>query len=53
VSLGQGLAVPDSGGGRPAAVATTIVPAYRILTVWLPLVPGALTLGALVRLKVI
>ncbi|MFF8905216.1 lysylphosphatidylglycerol synthase transmembrane domain-containing protein [Streptomyces olivaceoviridis] len=39
--------------GGPAAVATAVVLAYRILTVWLPLVPGALTLGALVRLKVI
>ncbi|POX60954.1 TIGR00374 family protein [Streptomyces sp. Ru62] len=39
--------------GGPAAVATAVVLAYRIITVWLPLVPGALTLGALVRLKVI
>lgn len=39
--------------GGPAAVATAVVLAFRIITVWLPLVPGALTLGALVRLKVI
>ncbi|WP_225825536.1 lysylphosphatidylglycerol synthase transmembrane domain-containing protein [Streptomyces naphthomycinicus] len=39
--------------GGPAAVATAVVLAYRIITVWVPLVPGALTLGALVRLKVI
>ncbi|MFC9930769.1 YbhN family protein [Streptomyces sp. NPDC127190] len=39
--------------GGPVAVATAVVLAYRIITVWLPLVPGALTLGALVRLKVI
>ncbi|WP_078947984.1 lysylphosphatidylglycerol synthase transmembrane domain-containing protein [Streptomyces griseus] len=39
--------------GGPAAVATAVVLAYRIITVWLPLVPGALTLGALVRWKVI
>ncbi|WP_225810449.1 lysylphosphatidylglycerol synthase transmembrane domain-containing protein [Streptomyces spinosus] len=39
--------------GGEAAVATAVVLAYRIITVWLPLVPGALTLGALVRLKVI
>ncbi|MER6686968.1 lysylphosphatidylglycerol synthase transmembrane domain-containing protein [Streptomyces olivaceoviridis] len=39
--------------GGPAAVATAVVLAYRIITVWLPLVPGALALGALVRLKVI
>ncbi|MEU7413022.1 lysylphosphatidylglycerol synthase transmembrane domain-containing protein [Streptomyces sp. NPDC042638] len=39
--------------GGPAAVATAVVLAYRVITVWVPLVPGALTLGALVRLKVI
>ncbi|TWV58751.1 flippase-like domain-containing protein [Streptomyces misionensis] len=39
--------------GGPAAPATAVVLAYRIITVWLPLLPGALTLGALVRLKVI
>ncbi|WP_369393669.1 YbhN family protein [Streptomyces sp. CG1] len=39
--------------GSPAAVATAVVLAYRIITVWVPLVPGALTLGALVRFKVI
>ncbi|QTE02371.1 lysylphosphatidylglycerol synthase transmembrane domain-containing protein [Streptomyces cyanogenus] len=39
--------------GGPAAVATAVVLAYRLITVWLPLLPGALTLGALVRLKVI
>jgi uncharacterized membrane protein YbhN (UPF0104 family) len=27
--------------------------AYRIITVWLPLLPGALVLGALVRWKVV
>ncbi len=45
------LALVATGG--PAAVATAVVLAYRIITVWLPLLPGALTLGALVRLKVI
>ncbi|MDH6629155.1 uncharacterized membrane protein YbhN (UPF0104 family) [Streptomyces sp. LBL] len=39
--------------GGPAVVATAVVLAFRIITVWLPLVPGALTLGALVRMKVI
>ncbi|AOR30623.1 hypothetical protein BFF78_05790 [Streptomyces fodineus] len=39
--------------GGPAAVATAVVLAYRIITVWVPLLPGALTLGALVRFKVI
>ncbi|MFG3200396.1 YbhN family protein [Streptomyces sp. NPDC048192] len=39
--------------GGPAAVATAVVLAYRIITVWVPLLPGALTLGALLRFKVI
>ncbi|MGW5283056.1 lysylphosphatidylglycerol synthase transmembrane domain-containing protein [Streptomyces collinus] len=39
--------------GGPAAVATAVVLAYRVITVWVPLLPGALALGALVRLKVI
>ncbi|MFC9279814.1 YbhN family protein [Streptomyces collinus] len=39
--------------GGPAAVATAVVLAFRVITVWVPLLPGALTLGALVRLKVI
>jgi uncharacterized membrane protein YbhN (UPF0104 family) len=34
-------------------VATSVVLAYRIITVGLPLLPGALSLGALVRLRVI
>ncbi|MGN5381458.1 lysylphosphatidylglycerol synthase transmembrane domain-containing protein [Streptomyces lasalocidi] len=45
------LALVAAGG--PVAVATAVVLAYRIITVWVPLVPGALTLGALVRFKVI
>lgn len=39
--------------GAPVTVATAVVLAFRIITVWVPLLPGALTLGALVRLKVI
>ncbi|GAA3180471.1 lysylphosphatidylglycerol synthase domain-containing protein [Streptomyces virens] len=39
--------------GGPAAAATAVVLVFRVITVWLPLLPGALTLGALVRLKVI
>ncbi|MFJ4624695.1 hypothetical protein [Streptomyces sp. NPDC088812] len=43
--------------GGPAPVVTAVVLAYRIITLWLPLPlplpPGAVTLGALVRLKVI
>ncbi|MGW5235496.1 lysylphosphatidylglycerol synthase transmembrane domain-containing protein [Streptomyces nodosus] len=47
------LVVTLVAAGGPVAVATAVVLAYRIITVWLPLLPGALTLGALVRLKVI
>ncbi|GGS31576.1 membrane protein [Streptomyces griseoviridis] len=43
--LGRGGAGRGAGGGGPAAVATAVVLAYRIITVWLPLLPGALTLG--------
>ncbi|MET9758903.1 lysylphosphatidylglycerol synthase transmembrane domain-containing protein [Streptomyces sp. NPDC006372] len=39
--------------GGPAAVATAVVLAFRVVTVWLPLLPGAVTLATLVRLKVI
>ncbi|MFJ4782169.1 YbhN family protein [Streptomyces sp. NPDC088794] len=52
-SVEAALIVALVAAGGPAAVATAVVLAYRIITVWLPLLPGALTLGALVRLKVI
>lgn len=39
--------------GGAAAVATAVVLVFRLITVWLPLLPGAVTLAALVRLKVI
>lgn len=52
-SVDAALIVALVAAGGPAAVATAVVLAYRIITVWLPLLPGALTLGALVRLKVI
>ncbi|MET7473561.1 lysylphosphatidylglycerol synthase transmembrane domain-containing protein [Streptomyces sp. NPDC005648] len=52
-SVEAALIVALVAAGGPVAVATAVVLAYRIITVWLPLVPGALTLGALVRLKVI
>ncbi|MEU1552459.1 lysylphosphatidylglycerol synthase transmembrane domain-containing protein [Streptomyces scabiei] len=47
------LVVALVAAGGPVAVATAVVLAFRIITVWLPLLPGALTLGVLVRLKVI
>ncbi|WP_033526555.1 lysylphosphatidylglycerol synthase transmembrane domain-containing protein [Streptomyces galbus] len=39
--------------GAPATLATTTVIGYRVLTVWLPLLPGMLVLSALVRAKVL
>ena len=52
-SVEAALVVALVAAGGPAAVATAVVLAFRVITVWLPLVPGAVTLGALVRLKVI
>ncbi|MBQ1090026.1 lysylphosphatidylglycerol synthase transmembrane domain-containing protein [Streptomyces sp. B93] len=52
-SVEAALIVALVAAGAPVTVATAVVLAYRIITVWLPLLPGALTLGALVRLKVI
>ncbi|MEU0442038.1 lysylphosphatidylglycerol synthase domain-containing protein [Streptomyces sp. NPDC006186] len=52
-SVEAALVVALVAAGGPAAVATAVVLAYRIITVWLPLVPGALTLAALVRMRVI
>ncbi|MFD9000260.1 YbhN family protein [Streptomyces sp. NPDC059582] len=52
-SVEAALIVALVAAGGPVALATAVVLAYRIITVWLPLLPGALTLGALVRLKVI
>ncbi|RKN37089.1 lysylphosphatidylglycerol synthase transmembrane domain-containing protein [Streptomyces hoynatensis] len=39
--------------GAPVGAATSTVLAYRTVTVWLPLLPGALLLGALVRRRVV
>ncbi|MEU6494331.1 lysylphosphatidylglycerol synthase transmembrane domain-containing protein [Streptomyces sp. NPDC046984] len=39
--------------GTPMGLATTTVIGYRVLTVWLPLLPGALVLAALVQRKVL
>ncbi|MEW2300494.1 lysylphosphatidylglycerol synthase transmembrane domain-containing protein [Streptomyces sp. NPDC006655] len=52
-SVEAALIVALVAAGGPVAVVTAVVLAYRIITVWVPLLPGALTLGALVRLKVI
>ncbi|WP_374215337.1 lysylphosphatidylglycerol synthase transmembrane domain-containing protein [Streptomyces sp. NEAU-Y11] len=39
--------------GAQIEAATSAVLAYRFITVWLPLVPGALVLAALVRAKIV
>lgn len=52
-SVEAALVVALVAAGGPVALATAVVLAYRIITVWVPLLPGALTLGALVRWKVI
>jgi uncharacterized protein (TIRG00374 family) len=52
-SVEAALTVALVAAGGPVAVATAVVLAYRVITVWLPLLPGAVTLGVLVRWKVI
>lgn len=52
-SVDAGLVIALVTTGVSIAVATSVVLGYRIITVWLPLVPGALVLGVLVRSKVI
>jgi uncharacterized membrane protein YbhN (UPF0104 family) len=39
--------------GAPMGLATATVIGYRVLTVWLPLLPGVLVLSALVHRKVL
>ncbi|MFI9155328.1 YbhN family protein [Streptomyces sp. NPDC053367] len=48
-SLDAVLALALTAAGTPAGAAATAVLGYRILTVWLPLIPGLLVLGWLVR----
>jgi putative heme transporter len=52
-SVEAALTVALVAAGGPVAVATAVVLAYRVITVWLPMLPGAVTLGVLVRWKVI
>ncbi|MFE4667125.1 YbhN family protein [Streptomyces sp. NPDC056716] len=39
--------------GAPVGLATATVIGYRVMTVWIPLIPGALVLSALVQRKVL
>lgn len=50
-SLDAALALALTSAGTPAAAAASAVLGYRLLTVWLPLLPGLLVLGMLVRRK--
>ncbi|MFI5683233.1 lysylphosphatidylglycerol synthase domain-containing protein [Streptomyces sp. NPDC051636] len=50
-SLDAALGLALTASGAPAAAAASVVLGYRLLTVWLPLVPGLLVLGALTRRK--
>ena len=50
-SLDAALAWTLTAAGAPAAASVSVVIGYRLLTVWLPLVPGLLVLVGLVRRK--
>lgn len=52
-SVDAALAVALVAAGSSTTAAASAVLGYRIITVWLPLVPAALTLGVLVRRKVL
>ncbi|KUL21199.1 lysylphosphatidylglycerol synthase transmembrane domain-containing protein [Streptomyces regalis] len=48
-SFDAALALTLTAGGAPATAAASAVLGYRLLTVWLPLIPGLVVLGVLVR----
>ncbi|MER6121685.1 lysylphosphatidylglycerol synthase transmembrane domain-containing protein [Streptomyces sp. NPDC001795] len=50
-SLDAALALALTLAGAPGSAAASVVLGYRLLTVWLPLVPGLVVLGMLVRRK--
>jgi uncharacterized membrane protein YbhN (UPF0104 family) len=52
-SLDAALALALTLAGAPGSAAASAVLGYRLLTVWLPLVPGLVTLGVLVRRAVL
>ncbi|MFC7217478.1 YbhN family protein [Streptomyces polyrhachis] len=52
-SVDAALVVTLAAAGAPLALATGTTVGFRIITVWLPLLPGALVLTALVRRKVL
>jgi len=52
-SLDAALALALTLAGAPGSAAASAVLGYRLLTVWLPLLPGLLALGLLVRRRVL
>jgi uncharacterized membrane protein YbhN (UPF0104 family) len=52
-SVDAALALALVAAGSPTATAASAVLGFRIVTVWLPLVPAALALSALIRRKVL
>ncbi|WP_223863193.1 MULTISPECIES: lysylphosphatidylglycerol synthase transmembrane domain-containing protein [unclassified Streptomyces] len=52
-SVDAALVIALVAAGAPVESATSTVLAYRFITVWLPLIPGALVLGGLVRSKIV
>ncbi|MEU4892771.1 lysylphosphatidylglycerol synthase transmembrane domain-containing protein [Streptomyces sp. NPDC044780] len=52
-SVDAALVIALVAAGAAVDSATSAVLAYRFITVWLPLIPGALVLGGLVRSKII
>ncbi|MFF3904819.1 lysylphosphatidylglycerol synthase domain-containing protein [Streptomyces sp. NPDC001848] len=51
--LDAALALALSLSGAPGTATASVVLGYRLLTVWLPLLPGLLVLGLLVRRRVL
>jgi uncharacterized membrane protein YbhN (UPF0104 family) len=52
-SLDAALALALTLAGAPGGAAASTVLGYRLLTVWLPLLPGLVALGALIRRRVL
>ncbi|NUS15026.1 MAG: TIGR00374 family protein, partial [Streptomyces sp.] len=48
-SLDAALAFALTASGAPGTAAASAVLGYRLLTVWLPLIPGLMVLAVLVR----
>ncbi|MFE9763774.1 lysylphosphatidylglycerol synthase domain-containing protein [Streptomyces sp. NPDC005808] len=52
-ALDAALALALTLAGAPGSAAASAVLGYRLLTVWLPLLPGLLALGVLIRRRVV